>query len=312
MSMRIGLCMMVKNEAARIEDCLKDIVDLFEQVVVFDTGSEDNTQEILRDRLDIEPIPARLNEARCQSFGDLRNQGIAKLETPWVFCLDADERVERSQLQALTQSKNLAENDEISGYFCAWPTYHGDRVAYTDYKLPLFKREIKRVGLVHDNVQLDIRVQKGRAVWQDNLILRHYPEQQRKSQKSQFYLQRLFCATQQEPQGYRYYWFIGYTYFHLGEYDKAVYYLSITANSHAHQFPVECLNSKMVLADIQARQGKQAEVKQTLLGAIAFYKTVADDFEVKINFRLKPWLNDALDKCSKGQLDHIKAYLFSY
>ncbi|MEL6554815.1 MAG: glycosyltransferase [Cyanobacteria bacterium J06621_11] len=309
MSMRIGLCMMVKNEVARIEDCLKDIVDLFDQVVVFDTGSEDGTQEILRDRLGIEPIPAMLNEARCKSFGDLRNQGIAKLETPWIFCLDADERVERSQLQALMQRKEAAD---VFGYFCAWPTYQGDRLAYLDYKVPLFKREIPRVGLVHDNVQLAIRARQGRAVWQDDLILRHYPEQQRKPQKSQFYLQRLFCATQLEPQGYRYYWFIGYTYFHLGEYDKAVYYLSIAANAHSHQFPVECLNSKMVLAEIQAKQGKQVDVKQTLSGAIAFFDTVANDFEVQVNFRLKPWLDDALRKCLTAQLDQIEAYQFSY
>ncbi|MGD1899588.1 MAG: glycosyltransferase [Phormidesmis sp.] len=213
--------MMVKNEASRLENCLKDIVDLFEDIVVFDTGSTDHTQDILRDRFNIEPIPATLNEQRCQSFGDLRNHGITKLETPWIFCLDADERVERSQLQTLMQQP---ENPEISGYFCAWPTYQANQLAYLDYKLPLFSRDIKRVGLVHDNVQLDIRARQGYAAWQDVLVLQHYPEHKRKKQKAQFYLNRLFCAIQLEPQGYRHYWFIGYTFFQINEYDKAIHY----------------------------------------------------------------------------------------
>ncbi len=48
--MRIGLCMIVKDEANRIAGALDGVIDLFDQVTVIDTGSTDGTLDILRER----------------------------------------------------------------------------------------------------------------------------------------------------------------------------------------------------------------------------------------------------------------------
>ena len=42
--MDVGLCIVVKDEARQIVDCLKPIHDLFAQTVVVDTGSTDATR----------------------------------------------------------------------------------------------------------------------------------------------------------------------------------------------------------------------------------------------------------------------------
>ncbi len=68
----------------------------------------------------------------------------------------------------------------------------------------------------------------------------------------------------------------------------------------------------MVLAEIQAKQSKQSDIIQTLSEALTFYTAVANDFEVQINFRLKPWLEAALQQAQQGQLDKIQAYQFAY
>ena len=42
----ISLCMIVKNEEAVLERCLKSVGDIADEIVIVDTGSTDGTKEI--------------------------------------------------------------------------------------------------------------------------------------------------------------------------------------------------------------------------------------------------------------------------
>ena len=42
----ISLCMIVKNEESFLEDCLKSVRDLVDEIVIVDTGSTDATLKI--------------------------------------------------------------------------------------------------------------------------------------------------------------------------------------------------------------------------------------------------------------------------
>ncbi len=44
----IGLCMIVKNEAGIIEQCLDDARPVVDYVLIEDTGSTDGTQDVVR------------------------------------------------------------------------------------------------------------------------------------------------------------------------------------------------------------------------------------------------------------------------
>jgi hypothetical protein len=76
-------------------------------------------------------------------------------------------------------------------------------------------------------------------------------------------------------------------------------------------YPVERLNAATVLADIHARRGDGPSATAVLTDAEAFFATVADDFEVRVNFRLGPWLNSALAAARAGDLDAVRAYEFA-
>lgn len=89
-------------------------------------------------------------------------------------------------------------------------------------------------------------------------------------------------------------------------------YLKVAAHSHSGDFPVECLNSKMVLAEIYARLARKDELQALLHSALRFYAQVIDDFEVRVNFRMKPWLEQAFEACQANSLDHIRVYGFAY
>jgi hypothetical protein len=95
------------------------------------------------------------------------------------------------------------------------------------------------------------------------------------------------------------------------DWDQALAHLDKAASSNSPLFPVECLNSRMVMAEIYAQLGQARELAHTLDQAINFHSAVRGDFEVQINRRLLPWLMAAREHCRKGELTAIQAYRFA-
>jgi glycosyltransferase involved in cell wall biosynthesis len=304
--MQLGLFMMVRDEAQTIKGCLSDILDLFDDAVIVDTGSTDGTPDLLRS-LGVEPVFDELDAGRCYSHADVRNRGFSRLRSPWIFSLDADERVDRGSLEKIVRGQPPTE----AGWLCKWTTTRSDGTCFEDYKCSLFRRGVTKQGLIHDNVQVDLRRRGLRATWHEDLEIRHLPEGNKADAKRQFYLERLECATRLDPSWYRYHWFAGYTHFRSGNIGAAVSYLRTAADSQSPAFPVECLNANMVLADLYARVGDHALVRLSLQRAAAFYREVAEDFEVRVNFRVSSWLDQACRALSIGDWDSIRSYEFA-
>jgi hypothetical protein len=204
------------------------------------------------------------------------------------------------------------DDPNIAGYFLQWNTYKEERTIIEDYKLSVFRRGIRKCGLIHGNMQYCIRKLGLKASWLDGVVLNHYPEGRKEAFKSRSYLERLYCALEAEPHWYRYYWFLGYTFFRRRDYGMAEKYLKVAADSHSEDFPVECLNSKLVLAEIYARLDRKHELEGLLREAMAFHTQVASDFEVQVNFRTKPWLERASEACQANSLEQIRVYAFAY
>jgi len=85
---RISLCMIVRDEAARIERCLRSALPWVGEAVVVDTGSTDDTAALA------EKMGARvLHFTWCDDFASARNQAVEGARTPWALVLDADEQL---------------------------------------------------------------------------------------------------------------------------------------------------------------------------------------------------------------------------
>ena len=84
--LRIAGCYIVRNEAAVLAKSLDSLAGAVDELVVVDTGSEDDTAQIARSR------GARVvsHEWR-EDFSEARNFALGELTADWVVFLDADE-----------------------------------------------------------------------------------------------------------------------------------------------------------------------------------------------------------------------------
>ena len=306
--MSIALCMLVKDEINRIADCLDPIIGLVDQAVIIDTGSTDGTLQLLAGRYGIVPMSGSLDAEPCFGKSNLRNRMFAMAETSWILALDADERLDTGALQAFERRQH---DPSVAGYFGAWLNHPEGEPDLEDYMLFLFRKGFSARGLVHENVQRDVRGHGERAYWLDGLVVNHYPEAAKMPAKFDLYRRRLECAIRADPSWMRYYWFSGYMEFQRGRLADAIGHLSLVAGSQSCDFPVECLNSHMVLAEIHARSARTREAISSIESALAFYDRVCGDFEVQVNFRMKPWLERALAACRAGDLQAVRAYRFA-
>lgn len=298
--------MIVRDEERNLHPCLDDIAKLFDDIVVVDTGSRDGTPRLIREVCNTDPLFFPIEEKNWFNKYEARNFGFARLNADWILSLDADERIDPAQI--LNMRSVLGEGD-ADGFFTRWTTYQaGGEIA--DYKLSVFRKDFRSSGLVHENVQQDMRLRGGRAVWTDLIHLRHFPDHGKIAFKRDFYKQRLQRAIHIEPFWYRYHWFLGYALFREGNPEAAEHWLQAAASARSRRFPVESLNAHLVLAAIHAAHGQQEIVARTLASARSFLGEVEDDFEVRINFRLRPWIEKASQACSRGRLEEIVVYEF--
>lgn len=85
---KLSVCMIVKNEENYIEDCLKSVQPVADQIVVVDTGSTDKTVEIAK-QYGAEVHPFKW----VNDFSAARNASIKYAKGSWILWIDADERL---------------------------------------------------------------------------------------------------------------------------------------------------------------------------------------------------------------------------
>lgn len=86
---RLSVCMIMKDEAADLADCLATLRPVADEIVIYDTGSTDGSVALARS------LGATVIEGEWRNdFGWARNQALAAARGTWVLSIDADERLE--------------------------------------------------------------------------------------------------------------------------------------------------------------------------------------------------------------------------
>jgi glycosyltransferase involved in cell wall biosynthesis len=95
------------NEAPNIRRTIDKLL-WSQRIVVVDSGSTDQTIEIVRSYRQVEII-----HHRFESFADQCNFGLRQITSPWVLSLDADYELSDELVEEL---KEISLSEQISGY----------------------------------------------------------------------------------------------------------------------------------------------------------------------------------------------------
>lgn len=91
----ICLDIIVRNEAPVIERMLDTVIDVIDYYIIVDTGSEDNTVEVIKNYFKDKDIDGELHEREWVNFGHNRTEALnlALGKADYILTIDADEEL---------------------------------------------------------------------------------------------------------------------------------------------------------------------------------------------------------------------------
>jgi len=147
----LSVIIITKNESLHIRQCLESVA-WADEIIVFDSGSEDDTVSICRE------FTKKVYETDWPGFGIQKQRALDKATHNWVLSIDADETVpnqlKETILQAITQPTYTAYKIPRIAIFCGHPIKKGG--INHNYTLRLFRRETGRFtpAQVHETIEV--------------------------------------------------------------------------------------------------------------------------------------------------------------
>lgn len=143
MKQKISAVMIVKDGALTIAKSL-DSLRSFDQVIVFDNGSSDGTQEIARQYTNVQ-----MYNGEFEGFGTTKNKAVTLAKHNWILIIDSDEVIEPE----LAKAMHLLELDANSIYVLNFKAFYKDyQVKYCGWNNQKIRRLYNRqVTCFNDN-----------------------------------------------------------------------------------------------------------------------------------------------------------------
>ncbi len=159
---KISACIISYNEESKIEDCLKSLLTVADEIIVVDSLSTDNTVNIAR------KYTEQIFPQKFLGHIEQKNLAISKASNDWIISLDCDERLSKELQQSILVIKDNLE--QVDAYCMPRKTFYIYRWLnhcwYPDVKTRLFNKDTAKWGGTnpHDRVITDgnnIRQLKG-------------------------------------------------------------------------------------------------------------------------------------------------------
>lgn len=210
----ICLNMIVKNESHVIKRCLESVKFFIDYWVIFDTGSTDGTQTLIREEL--KEIPGELYERPWLNFAHNRNEALqaALGKADYIFFIDADEYLAVTKpfhpsewnkdfymIKAKTENSsffhpNIVRND---------PEWKWEGVIHECINHPR-KMDGEILPNVHMNRPQDgARSRDPNTYVKDIAILQEAAKKEPWNARHMFYLAQTYSALQDTPSALKYY-----------------------------------------------------------------------------------------------------------
>lgn len=228
----LSLVMIVRNEEKVIERCLNSVKKYIDYWVIVDTGSTDNTPDIIIRTL--EGIPGELHREPWVNFGYNRTQSLefAKGKADYLLLCDADEQLVFSET---FDSDDLIEDAYLLSY-----------VGSLDYAVPYLisnKHDWKYVGVTHEYLESIDRTDL--PVKYDKITILDFKDGGFKQGKFERDIQLLEEGLKQEPDNSRYKFYLANSYRDVNNFQKAIKWYQRVIDDNGWTEEVTCAYENM-------------------------------------------------------------------
>lgn len=217
---KICLTMIVKNESRIIERCLDSVKDIVDCISISDTGSTDNTVELIESYLKKNNIPGKVHSHPWKNFGHNRTlslqaaqKTLKDLDFPmaqtYLLLLDAD--------MLLKKGPEFNKSDLIVDAYLI--TQKNTNISYDNVRLVRASLPWKSVGVTHEYWSCNIPNQ------QTNLKTLSIDDREDGGSKSDKFERDIKLLTQglkDEPDNERYMFYLAQSYHCNGQHAEAI------------------------------------------------------------------------------------------
>lgn len=217
----ISVCIIVKNDASNLSECLKRLDKYDFEIIVVDTGSTDSTKVIAQEHTE-----RVFDFVWCDDFSKARNFAIAKASNDFILMVDSDEFITEIDVKRL--EKLINENPQKVGRLKRENEYYGEAGfnIKTERVNRLFnKKYFHYEGRIHEQVtSLDGSEYDtyDAPVYMDHVGYKGNSEEI--AEKSERNIRLLEVSLEQDGEDPYTYYQLGRSYFAIKDYEKAVKY----------------------------------------------------------------------------------------
>jgi glycosyltransferase involved in cell wall biosynthesis len=215
----LGAAIIAKNSASSIEKLILHLQTFCKQIVVVDTGSEDDTAKIAT------RCGAEVHFCSWQSsFSLARNYSISLMRTDWIICVDTDELIDK---QSIDDSSFLFLDEEIGGIMVnieniLGPDDNSPRSIHTYTRIFRNDKRFYFSGRIHEQIRPSIE-NAGFKIADSKILIKHSGYNKESISKYQRNLELLKLDLEDNPNDDFVKFHLANTYFALKDFDAAKY-----------------------------------------------------------------------------------------
>jgi len=149
----IAAVLMVKNEEKNIEKSLKSVLNKVDAIIIYDTGSTDNTINIVKNFSEINKINLYLRSGEFIDFSTSRNNCLDFADTvnvDYLLLLDANDELKGDTLRQIC-SENYEK--DINAFLVCQKWFSGKLTTYFNIRLIKARKNWRYIGVVHEYIK---------------------------------------------------------------------------------------------------------------------------------------------------------------
>lgn len=208
----ISLCMIVKDEEDVIARCLDSIKDIVDEIIIVDTGSTDNTKEIIKEYTD-----KVFDFKWIDNFSAARNYAFSKATKDFILWLDADDIIlekDREKFKQLKQNLDNKVDAVMMKYNVGFDESGNITLSYFRERLSKRINNYQWMEPVHEYLKVN-----GNIINSDICITHKKERPSAKGRNLLIYEKNIGKGINLTPRGFYYY---ARELFYNGEYDDAI------------------------------------------------------------------------------------------